>query len=276
MEKPFKRKKLIVVLITLVLIVTISLTIKPVENPNIFQKIIQTVFVPVQKVVMYPVDKVKDTISFFAEMKNYKIKNEELINENEILTQKVRELEAYEAENNELRELLNLTKKYQDRENVVARIISKEPGMWFDVFTVDKGVKDGIKINSVVLTHNGLVGKVSEVYDNSSKVVSILDPSNQVGAKITKTGELVTAVGDINLTEKGLIKINYITSDVPLGVGDVIETSGIAGIDGVYPAGIFIGNVKEVQNEEAALLSKYAIVEPGVNFKTLSEVMILK
>ena len=103
-----------------------------------------------------------------------------------------------------------------------------------------------------------------------------MDPSNQVGAKITKTGELVTAVGDINLTEKGLIKINYITSDVPLGVGDVIETSGIAGIDGVYPEGIFIGNVVEVQNEDEALLSKYALVEPGVNFRTLSEVMILK
>ena len=276
MEKKVKSKKLIVVIVTLVLFVLISLTVKPVQNPNFFQKIIQFIFVPIQNVVMTPVNKVKDTVSFFAEMKDYKIKNEELTKENDLLAEKVRELESYETENNELRELLNLTKKYEDRENVIAEVIAKEPGLWFDVFTVNKGAKDGIEVNSVVLTHSGLVGKVLEVYDNSSKVVSILDPSNQVGAKISKTGELVTAVGDINLTEKGLIKINYITSDVPLGVGDVIETSGIAGIDGVYPEGIFIGNVVEVQNEDEALLSKYALVEPGVNFRTLSEVMILK
>jgi len=276
LEKKIKSKKLLVVVVTLVLFVTISLTVKPVDNPNFFQKIIQFIFVPVQNVVMYPVNQIKNTVSFFAEMKDYKMKNEELTKENELLAEKVRKLEAHETENDELRELLNLTKKYEDRENVVAEIISKEPGLWFDVFTVNKGSNDGVQVDSVVLTHNGLVGKVSEVYDNSSKVVSILDPSNQVGAKIAKTGELVTAVGDINLTEKGLIKINYITSDIPLGFGDVIETSGIAGIDGIYPSGIFIGNVKEVQNEDATLLSRYAIVEPGVNFRTLKKVMILK
>jgi len=276
LEKKIKSKKIVVVLVTLTLFITIALTVKPVDNPNFFQKIIQFIFVPVQNVIMYPVNKVNDTISFFAEMKDYKIKNEEITKKNEELTNRVRELEACKVENDELREMLNLTKKYEERENVVAEIIAKEPGMWFDIFTVNKGAKDGINVNSVVLTHNGLVGKVTEVYDNSSKVVSILDPSNQVGAKITKTGELVTAVGDINLTEKGLIKINYITSDVPLGIGDVIETSGIAGIDGVYPEGIFIGNVVEVQSEEAALLSKYAVVKPGVNFRTLQEVLILK
>jgi len=276
LENVLKKRKLVVIIITLVLICSISLTVKPVENPNIFQKVIQFVFVPIQNVIMYPINGVKDSITFFSEMKGYKLKNEELLYENELLTQKVRELEKYETENSELRELLNLSKKYEDRDAIAAEIISKEPGMWFDVFTVNRGAKDGIKVNSVVLTHNGLVGKVSEVYENSSKVISILDPSNQIGAKITKTGELVTAVGDINLTEKGLIKINYITSDIPLVSGDVIETSGIAGVDGVYPEGIFIGNVVEVQNEEAALLTRYAIVEPGVNFRTLKEVMILK
>ncbi|MBQ7668414.1 MAG: rod shape-determining protein MreC [Clostridia bacterium] len=271
-----KKKKLIVVIITLILIVSISLTVKPVENPNFFQKIIQAIFVPIQNVVMKPINAVTDSINYFAEMKNYKIKNEELTEENAKLSEKIRQLEAYEAENVELRELLNLSKKYVDRENVVASIISKEPGLWFNVFVVDKGKKDGVKVDSVVLTHNGLVGKVVEVYENSSKIVSILDASNQIGAKITKTGELVTASGDMNLTDKGLIKINYITSDIPLSEGDVIETSGIAGVDGIYPEGIYIGTVKEIENDDMSLLSRYATVTPGVNFKTLREVIILK
>jgi len=271
-----KSKKLLVVIVTLILIVSISLTIKPSPNPNIFQKIIQSIFMPIQNKVMYPINGVKDSINFFAEMKSYKIKNEELEAKNAELLERVLKLENCEAENIELRELLNLSKKYGEQDSVVASIVSKEPGMWFNVFTVNKGLKDGIKVNSVVLTHNGLVGKVVEVYENSSKVVSILDVTNQIGAKITKTGELVAATGDVNLTQKGLIKINYITSEVPLIEGDVIETSGIAGVDGIYPEGIYIGTVKEVENEETTLLSKYAIVEPGVDFRTLREVIILK
>ncbi len=276
MEGILKKKRLLVVILTLILIVSISLTIKPVENPNFFQKIIQSIFVPIQTTVMKPINAVIDSINFFAEMKDYKIKNEKLIEENAILSEKIREYESYEKENNDLRELLNLSKKYEDRESLVASIISKEPGLWFNVFTVNRGISDGVKVDSVVLTHNGLVGKVTEVYENSSKVVSILDASNQIGAKITKTGELVTATGDINLVEKGLIKINYITSEIPLSEGDVIETSGIAGSYGIYPEGIYIGTVKEVDNDESSLLSKYATVETGVNFKTLREVIILK
>ena len=67
MEKKIKSKKIVVVLVTFTLFITIALTVKPVDNPNFFQKIIQFIFVPVQNVIMYPVNKVNDTISFFAE-----------------------------------------------------------------------------------------------------------------------------------------------------------------------------------------------------------------
>lgn len=268
--KIFQSKKGLVVIITIILLGSISLTVKPVNNPNIFQRAIQTVFIPIQNVIMWPINSVKDAVTFFAEMKHYKIQNEQLIEENKQLKDEIRQIENARIENDDLRKLLALSEKYDVNRCLVAEVITKDPGIWVDVLVINKGEQDGIVVDSVVLTYDGLVGKVSEVYPDSSKVITILDSTNYIGTRIAKTGEYVTASGDINLKAQGQLRLDYITSDVPLSPGDVVETAGIGGI---YPEGIFIGTVETVEKD---ILSTYATVEPGVNFGKLKEVLILK
>jgi len=268
--KIFQSKKGLVILVTIILLISISLTVKPVENPNIFQRGVQTVFLPIQNIVMWPINSVKDAVTFFAEMKHYKVQNEQLIEENKKLKDEIRQIENAKAENEELRELLSLSEKYDIDKCLVAEVITKDAGIWVDVLLINKGLNDGITVDSVILTYDGLVGKVSEVYENTSKVITILDSTNYIGTRIAKTGEYVTATGDINLKSSGLLRLDYITSDVPLAEGDVVETAGIGGI---YPEGIFIGTVKEVQKD---ILSTYATVEPGVDFGALKEVLVLR
>jgi len=267
--KIFQSKKGLVIIVTIVLLISISLTVKPVEEPNIFQRGVQTVFLPVQRIVMWPINSIKESVTFFAEMKHYKVQNDQLIEENKKLKDEIRQIENAKIENEELRKLLALSEKYDTNKSLVAEVITKDAGMWVDVLIINKGLKDGITVDSVVLTYDGLVGKVSEVYENSSKVITILDSTNYVGTRIAKTGEYVTATGDINLKAQGLLRLDYITSEVPLADGDVVETAGIGGI---YPEGIFIGTVKDVEKD---ILSTYATVEPGVNFGALREVLIL-
>lgn len=268
--KVFRSKKGFVIVITIILLSCISLTIEPINNPNIFQKAVQTVLLPVQNVVMWPVNQVKNSINFFANMNHFEEENKKLIEENKKLKDENRQLENAKLENEELRKLLALSEKYDINKSVVAEVITKDAGRLSDVFIISKGKNEGITVDSVVLTYDGLVGKIGEVYENSSKVITLLDSTNYVGTRIAKTGEYVTACGDINLKIEGLIRLDYITSDVPLVKGDVVETSGIGGI---YPEGIFIGTVKDV---ERTLMENYATVEPGVNFNALKEVLILK
>lgn len=268
--KIFQSKKGLIIIITIVLLISISLTVKPVTNPNIFQRGVQTVFLPIQNIVMWPLNSVKDSVSFFAEMKHYKVQNEQLIEENKKLKDEIRQIENAKIENEDLRKLLSLSEKYDIDKCIVAEVITKDPGIWVDVLIINKGEKDGVTVDSVVLTYDGLVGKVSEVYSDSSKVITILDSTNYIGTRIAKTGEYVTSTGDINLKSQGQLRLDYITSDVPLSDGDVVETAGIGGI---YPEGIFIGTVKNVEKD---VLSTYATVEPGVDFGSLEEVLILR
>lgn len=264
-------KRVLVITITAILILTISLTIEPKENPNFFEKCVNTVFLPIQRIVKWPFDKMSGAIDFFVEMKDLSDENKRLESENIELREKVRRLEVAGMENESLRDMLNLTKKYEMSNAIVAEVIFADTSMWFDVFTINKGSKDGIKNNMTVLTPEGLVGKVTQVFDSTAQVTSILDVNNAVSARLTKTGDLITAKGDMNLVDKGLLKLKYVTSDVNLAEGDVVETSGMGGI---YPKGIFIGTINKVE-QDMKLMKTYAVLEPGVDFNKLSEVLVI-
>lgn len=267
---PFSKKTL-VILVTALLIVSISLTVSPKSNPNIFERAVNFVFLPIQTVVKWPYEKIKGSIEFFVEMKGYANENERLYNENVELKEKVRQLEIAEIENEELRDMLNLTKKYSLVNAVTANVISVD-STWFEVITVNKGSKDGIKENMTVLTPSGLVGKVTKVFDFSCQVTTILDVSNAVSCSLTKTGDLVTAIGDMGLVKEGILKLKYVPSNIELLEGDVIETSGIGGI---YPKGIYVGTIKKVEEDKGSK-KQYALIEPGVDFSKIREVLIIE
>ena len=264
-------KKLLVIVATTILILTISLTVQPKENPNFFEKCINTVFLPIQQVIKWPFNKMENSIDFFVNMKNLAEENERLNKENIELKERVRQLEIDGIENSQLRNMLNLTKKYETSNAIVAEVISMDSSIWFDVFTINKGEKDGIKNNMTVLTPQGLVGKVTQTFSTTAQVTSILDVNNAVSARLTKTGDLITTKGDMNLVDKRLLKLKYVTSDVNLAEGDVVETSGMGGI---YPKGIFIGTISKVE-QDSKTMKTYAVLEPGVDFNKISEVLVI-
>lgn len=267
---PFSKKTLVII-VTAILIISISFTIEPKANPNIFEKGVAAIFLPIQSCIKWPYEKIKGSIDFFVEMKEYANENEKLTAENVELKEKVRQLEIDGIENEQLRDMLNLTKKYETSNAIVAEVVSVD-STWFEVITVNKGLKHGVKENMTVLTPSGLVGKVTKVFDGYSQITTILDVTNAVSASLTKTGDLVTTIGDMGLVKERLLKLKYVPSDILLSDGDVIETSGMGGI---YPRGIYIGTIKEVQ-EDSSIMKKYALIEPGVDFSKIREVLIIE
>jgi len=267
---PFSKKTLVII-VTAILIISISFTIQPKANPNIFERAVAAIFLPIQSCIKWPYEKVKGSIDFFVEMKGYAKENEKLVVENVELKEKVRQLEIDGIENEQLRDMLNLTKKYETSNAVVAEVVSVD-STWFEVITVNKGAKHGIKENMTVLTPSGLVGKVTKVFEGYSQVTTILDVSNAVSASLTKTADLVTTIGDMGLVKERLLKLKYVPSDILLSEGDVIETSGMGGI---YPRGIYIGTIKKVE-EDSSLMKKYALIEPGADFSKMREVLIIE
>lgn len=212
-------------------------------------------------------------IKIISNLNHIKILEEELDLlkiESDIKSQEIKRLKYLEIENEKLSNLLQTSSKYSEYSKVVANVIARDPGNWYENFTIDKGSKDGIKKNMVVLSINGLVGKVEEVGSNFAKVSSIINGTYSVSAKSARTSDEGFVKGD--LSKKGICKMEYIDKEAEIKEGDEIITSHLSEI---YPAGITIGTVKEIFLDNSNKLSKTAIIEPAVDFKHIEKVLII-
>ena len=174
------------------------------------------------------------------------------------------------AENARLRELLEFKESTVTQELKAAQIIGKEPGNWFEVFTIDLGANDGIAAGMPVVTPQGLVGRVEEVGLSWAKVMSIIDVRSSVSAIMERTrdtGVVKGTIGSDDLT--ATLTMNYLPLDTDIIEGDSVLTSGY---DEVYPKGLIIGRVTSSTDQSGG---KLVVVEPGVDFRRLEEVLVV-
>ena len=262
-------KKTVVILIAVVLFfVIIGNIFKPVGN--LFSYAGDIIVTPFQQLGDWSSKKIGGIVNYFGSKTSLEQENAQLKEEISALKQDLRDFEEYKTENEQLRSALKLKSVYRKYETVGGNIIAKEPGNWFNTFTIDRGSADGIKVDCAVVNGDGLIGRVAKVNLTTSVVVGIIDPWSKVSAVNSRTGELVICVrGDINLSEKGECRLEYIDPDIE--IGDVVVTSGITDI---YPKNIAIGKVKEIHQSENELNS-FAVIEPAVNFSKIREAFVL-
>lgn len=272
MIRLFKSKVFIVSGVTVVMLIIAGVTFRQNSVVNRITNVVTVPFAPVQKVFSLAGVKVQDGINFFRDVGAVRLENEELKAKIDELEKENLALKEFRKENSELREALNIKDQFADYEPLGANIIAKDTGNWFNIFTIDRGAKDGIKKDSPVVTSKGLVGRVIQVDALSSRVEAIIDKNSAASARISQKGDYVRVKGDLELKDTGLCLMDRISPEIDVAVGDDIVTSGIGGI---YPRGILIGKVKEIRKSSDEL-NKYAILQPAVDFKRLDEVIVLK
>ena len=177
------------------------------------------------------------------------------------------EAEEIRLENERLRHLLGFKQKFR-QSSIPALVIGRDPNNWSSVIFIDKGEDDGIVKDMVVISGQGLVGRVREQGKTMAKVMLINDIDSKIGAVIQKNREQGLLVG----TPEGKCKLIYLSLDSDIGEGDKVLTSGMGGI---YPKGIWIGKVEEVAKQKGRLY-KYAIVKPSSELSKLEEVLCIK
>lgn len=269
--KFIKSKGFIVLLLVIVLIVIIGISSNP-ESPihNVY-KVVSVPLSPVQKFFTNIGDWFSDTIYIIGNSSQLEDEYNKYKEENDLLKEEIRNLEKYKQENEELRELLDFQEVYEDYDFIAANLVAHDVNNWYNVFSIDRGTSDGVKLFDPVVTSKGLVGKIVEVSSNSAKVMAIIDETSTVMARVTKTKDLVRIRGASSLEYKGMCQMDRIAELADISVGDIIETAESGGI---YPKGIVIGKVKEI-NIVAGENSRYAIIEPAVDFRRIDKVIIL-
>ncbi len=153
---------------------------------------------------------------------------------------------------------------------VSAKVINNSIAQFKNYITINRGEADGIKPGMAAISIFGAVGKVKSVSEHFSVLISVLNIDEQISSVLTRTGSFGTAQWDG--TDPRLVNLLYIPRHVEPVVGDTVATSGY---NGVFPAGILVGIVKEVKLKDEALF--YDIrVELSQDFHRLSFVKIVK
>ena len=238
---------------------------------NPVSQVIKTAFSPFQRGASYIVNKVTETTDFIREMKSYQTENERLVSEINELKRQNRDITNYREENERLREELELVQGLDGYATVAATVIAYSPNNWYDTIEISKGALSGIAVGNAVITPDGVVGKVTEVGANWATVSTILNPSNAMGVKISRTGDVAVVEGDSEMYRDSYCKMTFIDKGSSLIIGDLLETSGSGG---VYPAGLGVGAVRAIDSDAMGSLN-YATVEPLVDFSRLYDVVVI-
>ncbi len=275
------KERMMVTVVTIILIILIGVTSTQRMSLTKFEKIIGNVLTPVGKIF----NTIGHNISnFFNNIKDISILREE----NKALKNRIAQLEE---ENRNYQNIIGRADYLKNEAallnntsfNLVpAQIIGKEPGNWSDGFTIDKGIKDGIKQGDTVIqgvevdkniVNEGIVGRVIDVGDNWSKIVTAVDELSRMSFKTLRTQDSGVVVGSVDSKLEGYRTLEGYLFDNKADVikGDKLFTSGLGG---VYIADIYIGEVEEVIDNDEDLMKRIK-VKPAINFKKLYKVFVI-
>ena len=198
--------------------------------------------------------------------------------ENEQLKDRVSKLElelrnAREAanENERLKGLLNLKEK-SGYDVVLARVIARDPSVWFNTITIGVGSSSGIELNMPVVTGGGIVGRVVALSPWTAQVMLITDEQAAAGAVVGQLGQS-NAMGSVKgLGQRGLAEMRYVSGLEKVEVGDYVLTTGQ---DGIYPAGLNVGEVIEVRHGTATQ-PHVIYIRPSARLDQLEHVAVLR
>lgn len=268
------KERIIVTSVAIILLVLIGTTANRTDLTK-GEKLVGNMLTPVSKVSF----KIGNSISNFIDT----ILNlSDLKEENNSLKEHIIKLE------DENRNLINLIGRSEllEREAAVlknakfntikAQVASKEPGNWFDSFTIDKGINDGLQsgdsiIQGVEISTNvyqeGIIGRVTDLGDNWAKVVSIIDENSKISFRITRTQDGGVLHGSV----EGELSGYLFDDEADVIIGDTVYTSGLGGI---FADDIYIGEVIEVLEDEEQL-TKQIVVSPAIDFKKIQDVLVI-
>jgi len=150
---------------------------------------------------------------------------------------------------------------------VAAQVIGRDSTNWYRSVVLNKGERDGIRVEMGVMTSDGVVGRVVKATPYSSVVLLITDPNNAVTGLIQRTRE----EGIVEGTAEGRARLKYIPLLSTVRAGDVVVTSGLTG---GFPRGLAIGTITRIDKEEDDLFQVAEIV-PEADSHKYEEVLVI-
>jgi rod shape-determining protein MreC len=154
-----------------------------------------------------------------------------------------------------------------------APVIARDPSGVLKTIVIGAGTDQGVRVDQVVLSEQGVVGRVSEAGSNYAKVVLITDSASSVSALVQSS----RSSGIVRGQYGDSLVMEWILQSDPVKRGDVVVTAGLGignELRSLYPKGLVIGTVVDVTKAEVSAYQR-AVVAPAVDFRKLENVLVV-
>ena len=200
---------------------------------------------------------------------------EQLRKDNQQLREQLMQVQDAWRENAQLRQALGWQRRVPWQLKL-ARVIGHDPANWWRTMWIDVGSHDRIGTNMMVLTAEGLVGRIADVGVDRSRVVLVGDPNCRFSAQVQQpTDKSVVAKGSVipnaSSLDRLLVDLVFVPGGSLLKPGQSVVTSGDGG---VFPKGINVGQIVDVRTNDFGL-NLEARVKLAVNLNHLEQVWVL-
>ena len=257
-----------------VLALLFFLVIRSGNHISVAENLVGTILSPIERAFSSSTMFVRDHVNG---VRDYFYMTEDLAKTKQELTNVKLQLMEYEQaarENDQLKGLLGSKDRYGQFNPVYARITSRNPGVWFDSFTLNVGTNHGVEANHAVINGDGLVGRVFEVGANYCKVMTIINEDSAVGCLVERTREDCMMYGRISRESETIeCQVGRLMQVNAVMTGDLLITSGT---DEVYPKGLPVAQVTQVSRQQSTLADRFVYARPVVDFLRIEYVLVLR
>ena len=270
--KRILKNKFFIITLFVALALTLSATILAVMGVNDpLRNLFGTLTMPVRWCASKIAEGIDGYKIYFSKIDELVEQNNALRSENAALREQLAELQMSDAQNEYLRDYLELPWLVNDWSLVDATVIGRESSGYRTTYTLNKGSLHGIKKSMPVVTADGVVGSVCEVGLGYCKVISIIETTSSVGVYAKRSGASGLLTGDMKLREDGMCLITYIDANADIRVGDLIVTAGTGSI---YPAEIVVGVIAEIIPDDISRTLTASVI-PSAQLEGLKFVSII-
>lgn len=219
----------------------------------------------VQRPLHWMIDSAGGAWSRYVALQDAREENKHLREELNRLKLRAALLESRAAEAQRLQEMLGFRSAHPEFKLLAARVVAAGASETAHTLYLNRGEDDGVRRNMAVLTSDGVVGKILEVYPGTAQVLLISDKESGVGALLenSRTHGVVRGTGGPTL------EMRYVINDQEVAAGEPVLTSGQ---DRIFPRDIPVGTVVST---EPGTPFKVIRLKPAARLDRLEEVWIL-
>jgi rod shape-determining protein MreC len=241
------------------------------------EKVVSTVFSPIQDVTDRALKPVRDLVNWFHETFDARGDKAKLQDQVAQLRDQLARAQTTQGEGKELA-ALNQTLSGgivpDGTTPVTARVVGRSPTVWYSTVTIDKGTGDGVHVDDPVVAALGLAGKVTQTTPNNSQVTLITDADSAVTARVNPGG--ATGVVEPNVGNPNDLQLDYLERGTQIAKGQMVVTAGFStgNLGSIFPPGIPIGQITRATVEEQQAYQRVHL-EPFADLRDMSFVKVL-